>query len=50
MAGFMDQRLGEALLRFSKPDIFNTDQGSRFTSEAFTRVLLDHRIEISMGP
>ena len=36
--------LGEAL----KPNIFNTDQGSQFTGEAFTRVLLDHRIEISM--
>ena len=28
--------------------MFNTDQGSQFTSEAFTRMLLDHGIEISM--
>ena len=27
---------------------FQCNQGSQFTSEAFTRVLLDHRIEISM--
>jgi putative transposase len=47
-AGFCVEALGEALARFGKPGIFNTDQGSQFTSEAFTRVLLDHRIEISM--
>jgi len=47
-AGFCAEALGEALARFGKPEIFNTDQGSQFTSEAFTRVLLDHRIEISM--
>ena len=28
--------------------VFNTDQGSQFTSEAFTQMLLDHGIEISM--
>ena len=47
-AGFCVEALGEALGRFGRPDVFNTDQGSQFTSEAFTRVLLDHRIEISM--
>jgi putative transposase len=47
-AEFCAEALGEALARFSKPGIFNTDQGSQFTSEAFIRVLLDHRIEISM--
>ena len=47
-AGFCVEALGEALVRFGKPGIFNTDQGSQFTSEAFTRVLLDHGIEISM--
>jgi len=46
--GFCVEALGEALVRFSKPGIFNTDQGSQFTSEAFTRMLLDHGIEISM--
>ena len=47
-AGFCVEALGEALARFGRPAIFNTDQGSQFTSEVFTRVLLDHRIEISM--
>ena len=47
-AGFCVEALSEALAGFGKPGIFNTDQGSQFTSEAFTRVLLDHRIEISM--
>ena len=31
-AGFCVEALGEALARFGKPDIFNTDQGSQFTS------------------
>lgn len=35
-------------LRYGKPDIFNTDQGSQFTSEAFTDILKDHNIQISM--
>ena len=47
-AGFCVEALGEALARFGKPKIFNSDQGSQFTSEEFTRVLLNHRIEISM--
>jgi putative transposase len=47
-AEFCVAALGEALARFGKPEIFNSDQGSQFTSEDFTRVLLDHRIEISM--
>lgn len=38
----------EALARFGKPDIFNTDQGSQFTSEDFTGVLKQHGIRISM--
>jgi putative transposase len=50
-AGFCVAALSEALARFGRPGVFNTDQGSQFTSEAFTKVLLDHRIEISMdGP
>ncbi len=48
MAGFCVHALNEALARFGKPKIFNSDQGSQFTSEEFTRVLLDHGIEISM--
>mgnify|MGYP001059417741 CR=1 FL=1 len=42
------EALEEALARLGKPLIFNTDQGSQFTSEAFIGVLLVHRIEISM--
>ena len=40
--------LEEALLRFGKPRIFNTDQGSTFTAEAFTRKLVTAGVEISM--
>lgn len=40
--------LEEALERFGKPEIFNTDQGSQFTSTDFTDVLLEHEIKISM--
>ncbi len=39
----------EALKRFGTPDIFNnTDQGAQFTSEAFTDVLKEQGIDISM--
>lgn len=38
----------EALQRFGAPEIFNTDQGSQFTSEAFTDVLKSRGIDISM--
>ena len=38
----------EEALRQGKPQIFNTDQGSQFTSEAFTSMLLEHGIRISM--
>jgi putative transposase len=47
-AGFCIEALSEALGRFGKPGIFNTDQGAQFTSDEFTKVLRDHRIEISM--
>ena len=40
--------LEEALRIHGRPDIFNTDQGSQFTSEAFTGVLLRYGIAISM--
>lgn len=46
--GFCVEALGEALARFGKPGIFNTDQGSQFTSGEFTTVLRDHGVEISM--
>ena len=38
----------EALDRYGSPEIFNTDQGSQFTSLAFTDVLTDAGIHISM--
>ena len=38
----------ESSLAISRPEIFNTDQGSQFTSRAFTGVLEDHEIAISM--
>jgi len=33
------QPLGDALARYGKPDVFNTDQGSQFTGAAFTGTL-----------
>jgi len=45
---FCVEALQEALSRYGRPDIFNTDQGSQFTSTAFTQVLKDHGIAISM--
>jgi putative transposase len=41
--------LEEALARFGKPEIFNTDQGSQFTSVAFTGTLAAAGIRISMA-
>lgn len=46
-ADFCIMALEEALTQ-AKPEIFNTDQGSQFTSEAFTRVLIESGIKISM--
>ena len=40
--------LEEALARFGRPEIFNTDQGSQFTSAAFTGALAAAKIKISM--
>ena len=45
---FCVEALQEALARFGKPDIFNTDQGSQFTSGAFTGVLIAAGVRISM--
>ena len=47
-AHFCVSALEEALAKYGKPDIFNTDQGAQFTSFAFTRILLDASIRISM--
>jgi putative transposase len=45
---FCVSALEEALSKYGIPDIFNTDQGSQFTSFAFTEVLRSHGIRISM--
>ncbi len=47
-AGFCVEALNEALARYGRPEIFNTDQGSQFTSLDFTAVLSDAGIRISM--
>jgi putative transposase len=47
-AGFCVEALNEALGRYGRPEVFNTDQGSQFTSHAFTSVLLREEIAISM--
>src|SRR5258708_16690440 len=47
-AAFCVATLENALARHGKPDIFNTDQGSQFTGAAFTGVLADNAIAISM--
>ena len=47
-AAFCIEALEEALARHGTPDIFNTDQGSQFTSATFTGVLIKNAIAISM--
>lgn len=46
--GFCVDALEEAIAQNGAPEIFNTDQGSQFTSEDFTNVLKNHDIRISM--
>jgi len=45
---FCIEAVEEALARYGRPEIFNTDQGSQFTSAAFTGLLLENGISISM--
>ena len=45
---FCVEALKEALFKYGAPDIFNSDQGCQFTSEAFTSVLKTWNIKISM--
>jgi putative transposase len=47
-ADFCVEALEEALSRYARPEIFNTDQGSQFTSDDFTGILKRHGIMISM--
>lgn len=45
---FCKEVLEEALVKYGKPDIFNTDQGSQFTSNDFLSILENNDIKISM--
>lgn len=45
---FCVEALHEAIAKYGIPDIFNTDQGSQYTSAEFTDVLKSHGIKISM--
>jgi len=47
-ASFCIEALEDAIQRFGPPEIFNTDQGSQFTSDSFTSVLKAHGVKISM--
>ncbi len=47
-AGFCVEALAEALAQYGRPEIFNTDQGSQFTSLDFTGVLKDADVAVSM--
>ena len=47
-ADFCVEALEEALSRYGRPEIFNTDQGSQFTSDDFTGTLKRHGVTISM--
>jgi len=47
-ASFCTDALEEAISKYGRPEIFNTDQGSQFTSGAFTEILDTHGISISM--
>ena len=45
---FCVNALESALRRHTQPEIFNTDQGSQYTGKAFTGMLNEHAIDISM--
>jgi putative transposase len=45
---FCIEAVEEALGTYGRPEIFNTDQGSQFTSAAFTGLLLENKIAVSM--
>lgn len=47
-ADFCIEAVQDAFKRFGTPEIFNTDQGSQFTSEGFTTLLKDNGVRISM--
>lgn len=45
---FCVEALKEALFKYGAPEIFNTDQGCQFTSDKFTKVLKNWKVDISM--
>jgi len=45
---FCKEALNEALAKYPKPQIFNSDQGSQYTSNEFTEILQNNNIQISM--
>ncbi len=47
-AEFCVEALKDALAKYGPPEIFNSDQGSQFTSDDFTQVLEDAKVKISM--
>ena len=47
-ADWCAELLKETIDKYGKPEIFNTDQGSQYTSNVHTSVLLDNQIKISM--
>ncbi len=47
-ADFCIEAVEEAIERYGEPEIFNTDQGTQFTSKKFLSVLIDRKIKISM--
>lgn len=47
-ADFCIEAVQDAFKRFGTPEIFNTDQGSQFTSEGFITLLKDNGVRISM--
>ena len=47
-AAFCVEALEEAMRKYGKPEIFNTDQGSQFTSFEFTNTLKEAEIKVSM--
>ncbi len=47
-AGFCVEALKEAMAKYGKPEVFNTDQGSQFTSSEWIEVLNDAKVKISM--
>lgn len=47
-SGFCVEALEESLRLYGLPEIFNSDQGSQFTSESFTSRLLENNVKISM--